>query len=43
MVREESDVWTYGISVDLVVELEKDAETSACKGGMCRFGEDVIG
>jgi len=33
---------TYGISVDSVIELEEDAEASVCKGGMGRFGEDVI-
>jgi hypothetical protein len=32
----------YGTSVDLVIELEEDTEASTCKGGMCRFGENVI-
>jgi len=32
----------YGISIDLVIELEKDAEASARKGSMCGFGENVI-
>jgi hypothetical protein len=33
----------YGISVDFVIESEKDTEASAGKGRMCRFGENVIG
>jgi len=33
----------YGISVDFVVESEKDTEASAGKGRMCRFEENVIG
>jgi hypothetical protein len=33
---------SYGISVDLVIELEDDAEASVCKGGMRRLKEDVV-
>jgi hypothetical protein len=33
---------TYGISVDLVIELEEDAEASVCKDDMRRFRENVI-
>ena len=33
----------YAVSVDFFVELEKDGEASPCKGGMCRFGENVVG
>jgi len=33
---------TYGISVDFVIELEEDTEAGVCKGGMGRFGENVI-
>jgi hypothetical protein len=33
---------SYGISFDFVIELEEDAEAGVCKGGMGRFGEDVI-
>jgi hypothetical protein len=33
---------TYRISVDFVVELEKDSEASMCKDGMRWFGENVI-
>jgi hypothetical protein len=33
---------TYGFSVDLVVELEEDTKASERKGGMRRFGENVI-
>jgi hypothetical protein len=33
---------SYGIFVDIVVEVEEDAETSMCKNGMRGFGEDVI-
>jgi hypothetical protein len=32
----------YGISVDFVVKLEKDSEAGVCKGGVRRFGENVI-
>jgi hypothetical protein len=32
----------YGISVDFVIELEKDTEGGVCKDGMGRFGENVI-
>jgi hypothetical protein len=32
----------YDILVDLVVEVEEDAEASMCKDGMCGFGENVI-
>jgi hypothetical protein len=32
----------YGVSVDFVIELEEDAETSVCKGGMGRFRGGVI-
>jgi len=31
-----------GVSVDFVIEGEEDAEANACKGGVCRFGENVI-
>jgi hypothetical protein len=42
-----SGIWgegkvSYRISVDLVVELEKDAEARVCKDGMCGFGNKVI-
>jgi hypothetical protein len=42
-----SGVWCegkliYNISVDVVVELEEDTEAGMCKGGMRRFGENVI-
>jgi hypothetical protein len=40
-IRGEGKV-SYRISVDFVVEVEEDAETSVCKGGMCGFGENVI-
>jgi hypothetical protein len=40
-VRGERKV-AYGISVDLVIELEEDAEASACKDHMRRFRENVI-
>ena len=40
-MRGEGEV-SYCISVDLVVEVEEDAETSVCKDGMCGFGENVI-
>jgi len=33
---------TYGISVDFVIELEKDAEAGMCEDGMCGFGENMI-
>jgi hypothetical protein len=33
---------TYGISVDYIVELEEDTKAGVCKGGMRRFGENVI-
>jgi hypothetical protein len=32
----------YGISVDLVVEVEEDAEASVCKNGTSEFGENVM-
>jgi hypothetical protein len=40
-------IWGEGkvsnrISIDSVVKLEEDAEASVRKGGMCRFGENVI-
>jgi hypothetical protein len=31
-----------GISVDLVIKLEEDAEACVCEDGMRRFWEDVI-
>ena len=42
-----SGIWgegkvSYGISVGLVIELEKDAEASVRKECMGRFGENVI-
>jgi hypothetical protein len=42
-----SSIWregkvSYAVSVDFVVEMEEDAEANVCKGGMCRFGENVI-
>jgi hypothetical protein len=40
-IRREGKV-SYGISVDFVIELEKDAEASLCKGGMGMFRENVI-
>jgi hypothetical protein len=40
-VRGEGKV-NYDILVDLVVEVEEDAEASMCKDGMCGFGENVI-
>jgi hypothetical protein len=40
-IRGEGKV-TYGVPVDLVVELEEDTQPSMSKGGMCRFGENVI-
>jgi hypothetical protein len=33
---------SYDILVDLVVEVEEDAEASMYKDGMCGFGENVI-
>jgi hypothetical protein len=33
---------TYGISVDIVIELEEDTEASARKKRMCGFGKNVI-
>jgi len=33
---------SYGISVDLVIELEEDTEASMCEDGMRRFRENVI-
>ncbi len=33
---------SYGISVDFVVEVEKDTKVGVCKDDMCRFGENVI-
>jgi hypothetical protein len=33
---------SYGISVDFVIELEKDTETSVCKNDMRGFGENVV-
>ena len=33
---------THCISTDCVVEVEEDTEASVRKGGMCRFGENVI-
>ena len=32
----------YGISVDLIIEPEDDTEANVRKGGMRRFGENVI-
>ena len=40
-IRGEGKV-SYRISVDLVVEVEEDAEARVCKDGMCGFGENVI-
>jgi hypothetical protein len=40
-VRGEGEM-IYGISVDFVIELEKDAEASLCEGRMRGFGENVI-
>jgi hypothetical protein len=33
---------TYGVSVDVVIELEEDAEAGVCKDGMRSFGENMI-
>ena len=40
-IRGEGKV-TYRISVNFVIELEKNTEASVCKGGMRRFGKNVI-
>jgi hypothetical protein len=40
-IRSEGEM-THAISVDFVVEVEKDTEAGVCKGGMCGFGENVI-
>jgi len=39
-IRSEGEM-NYGISVDFVVEVEKDTEANVCKDGMCGFGEHV--
>jgi len=33
---------SYGISVDIVIELEENTEAGVCEDGMRRFGENVI-
>jgi len=33
---------SYGISVDLVIELEEDTEAGVCEDGMRRFEENVV-
>jgi len=33
---------SYGISVDIIIQLEEDAEAGVCEDGMRRFGENVI-
>jgi hypothetical protein len=40
-IRSEGEM-TYAISVDFVVEVEKDTETGVCKDGMCWFRENMI-
>jgi hypothetical protein len=40
-IRGEGKV-SYGVSVNLVIELEEDAEASVCKDRMRRFGQNVI-
>jgi hypothetical protein len=40
-IRGEGEV-SYGISVDIVVEVKEDAEANVCKDGMCGFGANVI-
>jgi hypothetical protein len=40
-IRNEGET-TYGISVDFVVEVEKDTGAGVCKDGVRRFGENVI-
>src|SRR6266403_3798058 len=33
---------SYGISVDIIIELEEDTEAGVCEDGMRRFGENVV-
>jgi hypothetical protein len=40
-IRREGEV-TYGITVDIVIELKEDAEAGVCKNGMRGFSEYVI-
>jgi hypothetical protein len=40
-IQREGEV-TYGISVNIVIEFEEDAEAGVCKDGMRGFAEYVI-